>query len=173
MPSSYQGKSRRSSAGAHDVSQSVDSNLAKSVSTVSNLLEKKGGEILSVRPQETVAAAAALLRDRRIGAVVVTDAAGALLGILSERDIVRKLAEVGAGTLDLAVDGLMTRNVVTCDPDERIISVLKKMTEGHFRHMPVVRDGKMVGLVSIGDLVSFRLRELEYEALKMKQMIVG
>lgn len=173
MPSSYQGKSRRSSAGAHDVSQSVDSNLAKSVSTVSNLLEKKGGEILSVRPQETVAGAAALLRDKRIGAVVVTDAAGALLGILSERDIVRKLAEVGAGTLDLAVDGLMTRNVVTCDPDERIISVLKKMTEGHFRHMPVIRDGKMVGLVSIGDLVSYRLRELEYEALKMKQMIVG
>lgn len=173
MPSSYQGKLRRDSAGPHDVSQSVDSNLAKSVSTVANLLEKKGGDIVSVRPQETIAQAVELLRDKRIGAVVVTDAAGVLKGILSERDIVRKLAEVGPGTLSLTVADLMTREVVTCDPRERIIAVLQKMTDGRFRHMPVIDDGQMTGLVSIGDLVNYRLRELEYEALKMKQMIVG
>ena len=173
MPSSYQGKLRRDSASPHDVSQSLDSNLAKSVSTVANLLEKKGGDVVSIRPQETIAHASALLQDKRIGAVVVTNASGVLQGILSERDIVRKLAEVGAGCLSLTVADLMTSEVVTCDPAERIIEVLQKMTDGRFRHVPVMLDGQMIGLVSIGDLVNHRLRELEYEALKMKQMIVG
>lgn len=173
MPSSYQGRLRRDSASPHDVSQSLDSNLAKAVSTVANLLEKKGGDIVTIRPQETVATAVTLLRERRIGALVVTDAAGSLQGILSERDVVRELAERGGATLSLSVADLMTRKVVTCAPDERIIQVLQKMTDGRFRHVPVIADGALIGLVSIGDLVNHRLRELEYEALKMKQMIVG
>ncbi len=173
MPSSYQGKLRRDSASPNDVSQSLDSNLAKAVSTVANLLDRKGGDIVTIRPQETIAGAIELLRERRIGAIVVTDAAGDLQGILSERDIVRKLAEAGGAALSLTVADLMTREVVTSTPDERIIQVLQKMTDGRFRHVPVVTDGALIGLVSIGDLVNFRLRELEYEALKMKQMIVG
>lgn len=173
MPSSYQGKLRRDSASPNDVSQSLDSNLAKAVSTVASLLDKKGGDIVTIRPQETIAGAIELLRERRIGAIVVTDAAGDLQGILSERDIVRKLAEAGGAALSLTVADLMTREVVTSTPDERIIQVLQKMTDGRFRHVPVVADGALIGLVSIGDLVNFRLRELEYEALKMKQMIVG
>ncbi|KGJ06522.1 inosine-5-monophosphate dehydrogenase [Paracoccus halophilus] len=164
---------RRDSASPHDVSQSVDSNLAKAVSTVANLLEKKGGDVVTIRPQETIAHAVATLREKRIGAIVVTDAEGALQGILSERDVVSKLAEVGAEVLSLSVADLMTREVTTCDPDERIIAILQKMTDGRFRHVPVIRDGRLIGLVSIGDLVNYRLRELEYEALKMKQMIVG
>ena len=85
----------------------------------------------------------------------------------------RQLAEQGGATLSLSVADLMTRKVVTCAPDERIIQVLQKMTDGRFRHVPVIADGALIGLVSIGDLVNHRLRELEYEALKMKQMIVG
>ncbi|MFV0491844.1 MAG: CBS domain-containing protein [Pseudorhodobacter sp.] len=172
MPSSYQGKMRRDSVSAHEVSQSARSNLSTTASTVSNLLENKGGQIISIRPQETIAHAVEVLKTNGIGVLIVTDASGKLQGILSERDIVRKLAD-GPEMLSLTAVDLMTRKVVTCTPEEGIIQVLQKMTDGRFRHMPIMRDEELIGLISLGDLVSFRLRELEYEALKMKQMIVG
>ncbi|EEE35929.1 CBS domain protein [Rhodobacteraceae bacterium KLH11] len=114
-----------------------------------------------------------ILRDKRIGAVVVTDQNGALQGILSERDIVRRMAETPGQTLPQSVADLMTSEVKTCAPDDLLNDVLKTMTDGRFRHMPVLSDGKLRGVITIGDVVHFRLKELEYEALKMKQMIVG
>ncbi len=155
------------------VSQSSDSNISKDTATVSKLLEGKGGDVISIRPQDTIAAAVTILRDKRIGALVVTDAGGALQGILSERDIVRKLAETPGQTLPQKVEDNMTREVMTCSPDENLVAVLRRMNEGRFRHLPVVDDGRLCGMVTIGDVVNFRLNELEYEALQLKQMIVG
>ena len=104
---------------------------------------------------------------------MVTDQNGALQGILSERDIVRRMADTPGQTLPQSVEALMTREVQTCAPEDRLMDVLKTMTEGRFRHMPVLSDGRLCGVITIGDVVHFRLQELEYEALRMKQMIVG
>jgi CBS domain-containing protein len=154
-------------------SQSSDSNVAKDTATVSKLLEGKGGDVISIRPQETIATAVTILRDKRIGALVVTDAGGELQGILSERDIVRKLADTPGQTLPQKVEDNMTRDVMTCAPDDSLVAVLRRMNEGRFRHLPVVEDGRLCGMVTIGDVVNYRLNELEYEALQLKQMIVG
>jgi CBS domain-containing protein len=172
-PSSYQAPMRGDSKEKRTVSQSVDTNLGSSKSTVAKILEKKGSDVYSVRPDDTVQTAVEVLRDKRIGALLVTDDSGAMIGILSERDIVRKLAETPGQTLPQKVDGLMTREVTTCDPSDALVTVLKKMTEGRFRHMPVMDNGALCGMITIGDVVNFRLNELEYEALQMKQMIVG
>ena len=104
---------------------------------------------------------------------MVTDQNGALQGILSERDIVRRLADTPGHTLPQLVEEIMTREVKTCAPEDLLIDVAKVMNEGRFRHLPVLKDGKLCGMITVGDVVSFRLKELEYEALRMKQMIVG
>lgn len=115
-----------------------------------------------------------LLHEKRIGAVLVTDQNGSMVGILSERDIVRRMAETPGQTLPQKVEDLMTREVVTCRQSDPLIGVLRTMTDGRFRHMPVVSDdAQLEGIVTIGDVVQFRLNELEYETLRMKQMIVG
>ena len=114
-----------------------------------------------------------VLHDKRIGALIVVDDMGALAGILSERDIVRKLAETPGQTLPQTVAENMTKNVVTCSEDDMLIEVLRRMSEGKFRHMPVVNGGKLAGMITIGDVVNSRLNELEYEALQLKQLIVG
>lgn len=155
------------------LSQSTETNIAKDTATVRKLIAGKGTDIFSVQPDDTIAKAVGVLRDRRIGALVVTDADGKLCGILSERDIVRKLAETPGQTLPQTVDENMTRNVETCTPDDTLVTVLVRMAEGRFRHMPVVENDKLCGMVTIGDVVHYRLRELEYEALQLKQMIVG
>ena len=173
MPTSYQSPMRGDANTEKTVSQSSDSNVAKDTATVGKLLEGKSGDVISIRPQDTISAAVALLRDKRIGALVVTNADGALQGILSERDIVRKLAETPGQTLPQKVEDNMTRDVMTCAPDETLVTVLRRMNEGRFRHLPVVDDGRLCGMVTIGDVVSYRLNELEYEALQLKQMIVG
>ena len=174
MPSSYQAPTRGDNTHASTVSQSVQSNLASQNSTVSDLLEKKGNEIFSVSPEQTIQTVVMLLRDKRIGAVLVRDDNGDMVGILSERDIVRRMADTPGQTLPQQVRDLMTTKVVTCQPGDALVSVLRKMTAGRFRHMPVTdAGGHLVGLVTIGDVVNFRLNELEYEALRMKQMIVG
>jgi CBS domain-containing protein len=107
----------------------------------------------------------------------VTDDAGDLCGILSERDIVRKLAETPGQTLAQSVEENMTRDVQTCAPQDALIGVLRQMTEGRFRHMPVVDPqggtNRLCGMITIGDVIQFRLRTLEHEALQMKQLIVG
>lgn len=175
MPASYQAPTRgdAESKDAKTVSQSASSNLAKDNATVSNLLEGKGEAVFSVSPDDTLQVAVGVLRDKGIGALVVTDASGALQGILSERDIVRKLAETPGQTLPQKVADNMTRAVETCSPSDPLMSVLRRMTEGRFRHMPVTDNGKLRGMVTIGDVVNYRLKELEHEALQLKQMIVG
>lgn len=113
------------------------------------------------------------LRERRIGALMVRDASGELVGILSERDIVRKLADTPGETLPKKVEDVMTKTVEVCSPSETLLSVLQRMTAGRFRHMPVVDGATVMGMLTVGDVVNFRLTELEHEALQLKQLIVG
>lgn len=173
MPSSYQGPSRKDKMSATTHSQSSESNLKHDTATVRKLLQSKGAEVFGLRPQNTLHEAVEMLRDKKVGALIVKDSEGKLQGILSERDIVRKLAETPGQTLAQRVEDVMTTAVETCELDDPLISVLRKMTDGRFRHMPVVEDGNLVGIVSIGDVVNYRLNELEYEALQLKQLIVG
>ncbi|MEX0317518.1 MAG: CBS domain-containing protein [Ruegeria sp.] len=172
-PSSYQAPKRGDKAEKVTYSQTTESNLSHTQTTVSKLLEGKGDAVFSVRPTETIREVVGLLKEKHIGALVVTDQNGALMGILSERDIVRRMAETPGQTLPQSVEDLMTRDVQTCSPDDYLMDVLSRMTEGRFRHMPVLKDGNLCGMITIGDVVHFRLKELEYEALRMKQMIVG
>lgn len=175
MPTSYQAPARGDGAKTpRTVSQSTKTNLRTDTATVAKLLQSKGsGAVFSVRPDDTIATAVTALRDRKIGALVVTDAEGRLAGILSERDIVRKLAETPGQTLPQLVSENMTENVITCAPEDNLVTVLRLMTLGKFRHMPVLDAGRLCGMVTIGDVVTFRLQELEHEALQLKQMIVG
>jgi CBS domain-containing protein len=173
MPFSYQGKLRGDGDKPHSTSQSLDANLSHGISTVEKLLAQKGGEVISVKANALIGDAIVILKERRIGALVVTNDHGELVGIISERDIVRCLAEEPGDVREKHIEDIMTKAVVTCHPSDAMISVLQKMTDGRFRHMPVMEGAKLVGLVTIGDMVNFRLKELEYESLKMKQMIVG
>ncbi|MFW8634852.1 CBS domain-containing protein [Cribrihabitans pelagius] len=172
-PFSYQPPTRGDKEDHHTYSQSAESNLSHSQSTVAKLLKKKGNAVHGIRPADTIGHVVEILRDKRIGALVVTDQNGDLKGILSERDIVRRMAETPGHTLPQKVEELMTAEVHTCAPEDLLIDVAKVMTEGRFRHMPVVKDGALCGMITIGDVVNYRLEELEYEALRMKQMIVG
>ncbi len=135
---------------------------------------KASGDIITIRPAATVADAARLLSEKRIGAIVVSDDGRTPLGILSERDIVRELSKSGAAVLDRPVSDLMTRKLVTCTTGEDALAILERMTEGRFRHLPVVDDaGEMIGLISIGDAVSARLKELHAEKEALTGMIMG
>ncbi len=173
MPSSYQAPSRKDDMKVKTTSQSTSTNTAAMNATVQKILDSKGGDVIAIRPQDTLGDAVGILRDKRIGALVVTDANGTLQGILSERDIVRKLADAPGRTLPHKVEEVMTAKVETCTPDEALVSVLRRMTQGRFRHMPVVGAGGLTGMITIGDVVNYRLTELEHEALQLKQLIVG
>ncbi len=142
---------------------------------VQQILTSKGGEggVISVTPDAKVADAAQLLSSKRIGTVVVSAAEGSLDGILSERDIVRELGKRGAGCLNETVAGMMTSKIVTCTPQDSADAVLKMMTDGRFRHLPVMDDGKLIGLISIGDVVKARLAELSMEKDALQGMIMG
>jgi len=140
---------------------------------VQTILNVKGADVVSMMPSETVAAAAAVLTRHRIGAVLVRDEIGALVGILSERDIVRGIAQEGAGVLTRTVTALATHEVISCDPEDDMDHVMGLMTRGRFRHLPVMRDGRLVGLVSIGDVVKHRLAEIEGESQALRQYIAA
>ena len=141
---------------------------------VEQLLGDKGREVISVQPHRTLGEAVKTLSEKRIGAVVVMGADGALVGILSERDIVRELGKRGADVLAVPVSDLMTKKLVTCATGEDALEILERMTAGRFRHLPVVNDaGEMIGLVSIGDAVSARLKELNAEKEALTGMIMG
>ena len=141
---------------------------------VKQILDLKGSaSIETIKADASVADAAARLDKRRIGALVVSETGKDIAGIISERDIVRALARKGGGCLDMQVRELMTGDVVSCAPDESANSVLERMTQGRFRHMPVLEDGKMVGLVSIGDVVKARITEIEQENQAMASIIGG
>ena len=140
---------------------------------IAQILAGKSPDVVTTRPDATIAEVAKLLKAKRIGAVVVTDADGGLCGIISERDLARGLADHGADLLTLRVGDLMTREVSTCSPDDGIDQLMQQMTEGRFRHLPVVADGKMIGIISIGDVVKHRLQELEQEAHMLHDYISG
>src|ERR1044072_1557981 len=129
--------------------------------TVSTMLAAKGGDVITIEPTATLAAAALLLAEKRIGALVIRGAGGRVSGILSERDIVHAIARRGRQALDEPLSQTMTRDVVTCAPDDKITSLMERMTTGKFRHLPVVDRGELVGIVSIGDIVKTRVYEME------------
>jgi len=134
---------------------------------------KKIKQIITAKPNDTVSAAAQILAKHRIGAVIVSRDGATLDGILSERDIVRALATIGVSCLDKQVKDLMTREVFACKPDETATSVLQAMTRGRFRHMPVIEDGRVVGVISIGDVVKARMDEIEHENTALTEMIAN
>ncbi len=130
---------------------------------ISEILRAKGSEVVTVAPDASVRRLIALLADRNIGAVVVSRDGSTIEGIVSERDIVRRLNEHGAGLLDSPVSAIMTSPVRTCAPGDAVDGLRAIMTEHRIRHLPVVRDGRLAGLVSIGDVVKSTITELETE----------
>ena len=139
--------------------------------TVKTILSAKGGEVITIGPTTNVAAAVKLLAERRIGALVVIGAEQSVVGIISERDIVHALAARGAAALDLPLTEVMTRKVATCIPSDTITSIMGRMTDGKFRHVPVVEQGRLTGIVSIGDVVKQRLEEMEHEQAALRDYI--
>ena len=139
--------------------------------TVKAILAAKGGDIITIEPNSNVAAAAKRLAERHIGALVVTGADRRVVGIVSERDIVQQLAAHGPAALDLPLTEVMTRKVMTCSMSDTISSLMEQMTEGKFRHLPVVEQGRLIGIVSIGDVVKHRLQEMEREQSALRDYI--
>ena len=138
---------------------------------VKAILAAKGGDIFSIEPSADLAAAARLLSTHRIGSVIIRGAGGRLAGILSERDIVRAVSEHGVAALSVSVGQVMTRNVMTCGENDSIADIMERMTAGKFRHLPVLRDGELIGLVSIGDVVKQRVEEVEHDAEALRDYI--
>jgi len=138
---------------------------------VKNILQGKRGNVVTIEPTADLTAALKLLAERRIGAVVIVGADHRIVGILSERDIVRTLAERGPTVLNDPVGQVMTRDVKTCSEGDTIESLMGRMTTGKFRHMPVVEQGKLIGIVSIGDVVKNRVEEIEHEAAALRDYI--
>jgi CBS domain-containing protein len=139
--------------------------------TVEKILRIKGRDVVTITPDCTLAEAARLLSERKIGAVVVSDNFRPVSGILSERDIVRALARRGAAALDEPVSRSMTEKVVTCTVHSAINDLMEMMTDGKFRHIPVVEGSGLAGIVSIGDIVKHRLAEVEAETRAMRDYI--
>ena len=139
------------------------------VKQVLDLKPIQGVETISL--QETLTGLTRLLAEKRIGAVIVTEPSGEIAGVISERDIVRALAQDGEGALSSAVSRYMTREVVTAGPNDQIVSLLEKMTSGRFRHMPVIENGALIGVVSIGDLVKARIDLLQRDNQALEEFI--
>jgi CBS domain-containing protein len=139
---------------------------------VSQILQGKGDLVFTASPGETVGAVAALLHARRVGAMIVVEG-DEVVGIVSERDIVRAVAEDGAVALTRTISVCMTRDVVFASPSETVDSLLTRMTDRRIRHLPVLRDGRLAGIVSIGDLVKYKISEVEAEADGLKAYIAA
>ena len=135
--------------------------------------QKTAHRIVTVAPDATIVDAVEVMKEEHIGALMVMGDGGALVGILSERDIVRALPEYGGGFLGLLVKELMTSPVVTCGSEAHVDEIMQTMTTRHFRHMPVLEDGRLIGMISIGDVVKSRLDELESESVHMHNYIAG
>ena len=138
---------------------------------VAQILDDKGHEVATADPGESVASIAATLAERHIGAMPVSSPGGALVGIVSERDIVAALAESGRDVMDRPVEEIMTRRVITCTRSDHIDDLMARMTEGRMRHLPVLEGDVLVGIVSIGDVVKARMSEIEAEAQALKDYI--
>ncbi len=140
---------------------------------VETILRNKGNSVATIRRDATVAEAVDILNRQRIGALVVSDDGHGVDGILSERDIVIALAVHGEDLLSRPVGDIMTRTVITCDPGDTVGALMAEMTNRRIRHFPVVAEGRLSGIVSIGDLVKNRLDEIEFEASSMRSFIAG
>jgi CBS domain-containing protein len=140
---------------------------------VHTILRNKGKSVVTIHPDATVERAVAVLRLRGIGALVVSDDGEQVAGIVSERDIVEALGRFGGDLLELSVAEVMTSPVVTCEPEDGVADLMAEMTNRRIRHFPVLDDGRLTGIVSIGDLVKSRLDEIEYEAHSMRSFIAG
>ena len=138
---------------------------------VKNILAGKGGNVITINPTADVIAAAKLMAERGIGAVVALGADHRIVGILSERDIVQALAEHGLAVLSEPVSQIMTRAVKTCSEDDTIGDLMARMTVGRFRHLPVVQQERLIGIVSIGDVVKSRVEEIDQEAKALREYI--
>jgi len=138
---------------------------------VSQILKDKGDLVFTASPQETVGAAAALLHSRRVGAMVIVDADEAVVGILSERDIVRVIAREGASALTKPITACMSSEVIFAHPEESVDALLERMSDRRIRHLPVVRGGRLAGIISIGDLVKYKIDEAQAEADGLKAYI--
>jgi CBS domain-containing protein len=138
---------------------------------VSSVLKHKGHDVVTVAPQQTVAWVVKVLAQNRIGAVPVISEEGQLIGIISERDIIRGMSEHADAVLALAVDQLMTRDVKTCSPEDELVDLMEVMTLQRIRHLPVIQNGALHGIVSIGDVVKQRLEEVQSEAEELRRYI--
>jgi len=140
--------------------------------TVHRILEKKGNAVATATPDQPLSTIASELANRKIGALVVLDN-DIVCGIVSERDVVRHIAAHGATALDMAVSECMTSKVISCQPTDTIDVVMEKMTAGRFRHLPVLEDGKLAGIISIGDVVKRKIEVTERDAEELKRYIAG
>ena len=141
--------------------------------TIEQVLNDKGREVATLASSEHLSQAAKLLDEKKIGAVVILTPEGDICGVLSERDIVRQVARGGAEALDMEIADAMTRAVITAEPQETLEEGLARMTDRRIRHLPIVRDEKLAGLVSIGDLVKWKIAETVAEAEAMKSYIAS
>jgi CBS domain-containing protein len=140
---------------------------------VETILQTKGVTVHTLAETATLAEAVNLLNQHNIGAIVIADAAGAVAGILSERDIVRRLGKNPTGALSTTIGESMTRGVITCERSTAIAEVMERMTRRRIRHMPVVDAGKLVGIISIGDVVKLKIEEVEHEAEALREYIAS
>ncbi len=140
---------------------------------IAEILAKKGTGVVTVRPDDTIGHAADVLVERKFGALVVSIGDASIDGIISERDLVRGLSQFGNEVRDQPVSALMTSPVKTCDGSDTIEQLMERMTEHRIRHLPVESDGRLVGMISIGDVVKWRLTELEDEARHLEGYISG
>jgi CBS domain-containing protein len=140
---------------------------------VEGILRTKGASVVTIRPDATIADLVQGLREDRIGAMVVSEDGRSILGIISERDVVRGLAERGARVMEAPVAELMTQHVVTCTPRDTVKQVMAEMTKRRVRHIPVLADGVLSGIVSIGDVVKNRLEEIETETNVLREAYIG
>lgn len=140
---------------------------------VSDILETKGDRVVSIDASITIRAVAEMLNRERIGALLIKEEGGGLAGIISERDIVRSLAEHGPGALDLPVSDFMSQSLVTCSPESSTEEIMTQMLESQIRHLPVVRDGALIGIISIGDVVKAVLSELRWMTKVLQDQVVA
>ena len=140
--------------------------------SVEAILKSKGSNVFTIRPEHSVADAAALMSAKKVGVAVVCDAKGAVVGVVSERDIVAGITQFGKGVVDMPVRNIMTSPVLSCAPSDSVKRIMEIMTDRRIRHLPVVDGGDLVGMVSIGDAVNFRLREAQMESAVLRDIAV-
>jgi CBS domain-containing protein len=140
---------------------------------IGQIIASKGAAVVTAPLDATIADIVKVLKEKRIGAIVISSGEDQIAGIISERDITRGLADHGSALLGKKVSDMMTSEVVTCGPDDGVEKLMQEMTSGRFRHMPVVQNGRLMGIISIGDVVKHRLQELETEAHMLQDYIAG